>query len=189
MTLEKEIRKYAKIEDFKNENFQELMTLLNNHMDKTKNFYKLDLDKVRPLRNSLNNFLNKINKIDLEITNTKEKDNKIIELEQKLEDKDELINKIITDKTNLKQDLKKIEDANIILTNNKVSISNDNEKLIQSIAKKDKMLLKANMKLKLLFKTLKDNNIKITKDKINEYRYKTSSKPKEKEQIDIDLNI
>ena len=51
------------------------------------------------------------------------------------------------------------------------------------------MLLKANMKLKLLFKTLKDNNIKITKDKVNEYKYKTSSKPKEKEQIEIDLNI
>lgn len=161
ITLEKELRKYSKLEDFDKENEKELKLLLRNYLDKTKDFYKLDFDKTKPLVEDLNKFLNKISNVDLEFTNTKDKDKKIVELEEQLKIKEEQ-NNILLDKLNEERN------KNRILEQNKGQILAQNQKALQTIEKQQstiKRQVRRNTRLRnqrrlLLQKVMRDNNLK-----------------------------
>ncbi len=160
-TLEKELRKYAKVEDFGKENERELKLLLKNYLDKTEDFYKLNFDKTKPLVEDLNNFLNKINKVDLEFTNVKEKDSKIVELEQKLKDKEEQ-NSTILEKLNQERN------KNNNFEKEKIELLKQSDKLVKIMEKQQstiKRQVKRNTRLRnqrrlLLQKVMRDNNLK-----------------------------
>ncbi len=159
--LEKELRKYAKVEDFGKENEKELKLLLKNHLDKAKDFYKLNFDKTKPLVDDLNNFLNKISKVDLEFTNTKEKDKKIAELEEQLKVKEEQNNTLL-------EKLNEERNKNKVLQQDKGQIAAQNQKLIQVMDKQQKALIRQtrrnqrlrNQRNRLLQKVMRDNNLK-----------------------------
>lgn len=161
ITLEKELRKYSKLEDFDKENEKELKLLLKNHLDKAKDFYKLDFDKTKPLVDDLNKFLNKISNVDLEFTNTKDKDKKIVELEEQLKVKEEQ-NSTLLNKLNEERN------KNKGLEQNKGQIAAQNKKLIQVMDEQQKVLIRQtrrnqrlrNQRRLLLQKVMRDNNLK-----------------------------
>ena len=76
ITLEKEFRKYSKVEDFNKENKDEIINLLKKHLEKVKpvigkDFYKLENSNA--LIHNLEKFAQKISNVNLELQKIKKK--------------------------------------------------------------------------------------------------------------------
>lgn len=171
MNLEKELRKYSKIEDFNEENKAIIGKILNKHLEEVKplvgkNFHKAE--NLDVLVNHLEKFAQKISNLNLEFKKNQEKDEQI----KKLEDQ----NGILLDKLNEERSKNKtLSIQNKTLEQNEAQNRAQNQKLLQGLEKqqkmiqeKDKMIQKKdrtnirrrNQMRLLLQKFMKDNNLK-----------------------------
>lgn len=157
MNLEKELRKYSKIEDFNKENKAIIRKILNKHLEEVKplvgkNFHKLENSDA--LINHLEKFAQKISNLNLEFKENQEKDEQI----KKLEDQ----NSVILDKLNEERS------KNKSLEQDKVQNRAQNQKLIETMDKQQKMLLRQNktntrlrnQRNRFIQKIMRDNNLK-----------------------------
>lgn len=156
MNLEKELRKYSKIEDFNEENKAIIRKILNKHLEEVKplvgkNFHKLENSDA--LINHLEKFAQKTSNLNLEFTQNKEKDEQI----KKLEDQ----NSILLDKLNEERS------KNKVLEQNKRQILAQNQKALQIMDKQQKALIRqnrintrrTNQRNKYFQKLMRDNNL------------------------------
>lgn len=157
MNLEKELRKYSKIEDFNKENKAIIRKILNKHLEEVKplvgkNFHKLENSDA--LINHLEKFAQKISNLNLEFKENQEKDEQI----KKLEDQ----NSVILDKLNEERS------KNKSLEQDKVQNRAQNQKLIETMDKQQKMLLRQNktntrlrnQRNRFIQKIMRNNNLK-----------------------------
>ncbi len=157
MTLEKELRKYSKLEDFNEENKAIIGKILNKHLEEVKplvgkNFHKAE--NLDVLVNHLEKFAQKISNLNLEFTQNKEKDEQI----KKLEDQ----NSILLDKLNEERS------KNKVLEQKEGQTLQQNQKALQIMDKQQKTILRQNRtntrrrnQIRLLVdKIMKDNNLK-----------------------------
>ena len=164
MTLEKELRKYSKIEDFNKENKDEIIKLLKRHLEKVepvlgKDFYKLENSNA--LIHNLEKFAQKISNVNLEFTQNQEKDEVIKDLKSKLEDKDEVLEKVMTEKYEAIKE-------NKVLKQNEAQNLAQNQKLLQGLEREHKTVQRQsrtitrirNQKRLLVQRIMLDNNLK-----------------------------
>lgn len=150
--LEKTLRKI----DFKSFN-DESKLALNDIFKNNINGNKIE-DKEQFVK-QITSFVKNIHKV--QFTNIKEQDRKIVELEQKLKDKEEQNNTLL-EKLNLERN------KNKDLEQNKGQIVAQNQKLIQTMDKQQKALIRQtrrntrlrNQRRLLLQKIIRDNNLK-----------------------------
>ena len=171
ITLEKELRKYSKIDDFNKENKDEITKLLKRHLEKVKpvlgkDFYKLENSNA--LIHNLEKFAQKISNVNLEFTENQEKDKVIKDLESKLKEKDKIIedkdnqNNIILDKLNEERS------KNKTLEQERGQTLQQNQKLLQGLERQQKTIQRENrtntrlrnQRRLLLQKFMQDNNLK-----------------------------
>lgn len=157
MNLEKELRKYSKIEDFNKETKDEITKLLRRHVEKVepvlgKDFYKLENSNA--LIHNLEEFVQKISNVNLEFTENQEKDEQIKKLEEQ--------NSTLLEKLNEERS------KNKSLEQDKVQNRAQNQKLIETMDKQQKMLLRQNrtntrlrnQRNRFIQKIMRDNNLK-----------------------------
>ncbi|MCT7639119.1 hypothetical protein [Aliarcobacter butzleri] len=163
ITLEKELRKYSKIDDFNKENKDEIINLLKKHLEKVKpivgkDFYKLENSNA--LIHNLEKFAQKISNVNLEFTQNQEKDKKIEELEKELNKQQEQ-NSIILDKLNEERSKNKHNEAETskILQQNKklIEILDRQHKTTQRQSRTNTRL--RNQRNKFFQKLMRDNNL------------------------------
>ncbi len=164
MNLEKELRKYSKIEDFNKETKDEITKLLRRHVEKVepvlgKDFYKLENSNA--LIHNLEEFVQKISNVNLEFTENQEKDEIIKKLKSELKDKDSLFDKVMTEKY---QAINKIK----VLEQNEVQNRAQNQKLLQVLEKQQKIVISKDRTItrfrrqrnEFVKKIMRDNNLK-----------------------------
>lgn len=175
ITLEKELRKYSKIEDFNKENKDEIIKLLKRHLEKVeplvgKDFYKLENSNA--LIYNLEEFVQKISNVNLEFTENQEKDKVIKDLELKLkekdkiiEDKDSVIEKVTTEKYEAIRENKILKQNDISKTNEMTKLKENHTLEIKRLQNDFKRQNRVNIRRRnnnrlLAQKIMRDNNLK-----------------------------